>query len=140
MSSRFYARTFFGALIIGAYCFINRGAAETVICSIILSCGLALIIWIPLAYALGWLATFWWPKIEDESASDTPTQSTTSKPQIDSYRTVNKQDRVVAATRDYIRKQLGRGNSRIEIIESLQRAGWSKEFISKQFEYLDQAT
>jgi hypothetical protein len=132
----FFVRTFIGALIIGFVCMVNQSAAGIVICSTILTCGLALIVWIPLAYVLGMLCTCWW---QVSTEADTPTD-TALKPQYIAREPQTEEDRAKIATRDYIRKQLDRGASRSEITGYLQHAGWSEEFIAKQFNHLDQTT
>jgi cell division protein FtsW (lipid II flippase) len=118
--------------------------------SVICTAGISLIIWIPLAYVVGWgvLALITWitgwsiepgssPPAKEEPAQAEPGNIAALSQQLDQQLkkepALTNDQRAVAA---YIRKALDKGLSREKIMAKLQDNGWGADSIKWGFDFV----
>lgn len=115
---RYIIRTFVGGAIAAIFgpLLLGEDFYLGIFCAVVLSCGLALLVILPVLYFLGFLATFWWLDRESEP-KDTG------------------QGRVYAPSpwsggvslKSYIGKARARGFSDERIIQALKSVGWQED-------------
>jgi len=118
-------RFFIGAAILGAIALCSRTFAVVLVCSVILSAGLALIVWIPIACFLGFIVTEIFKGLFIGEASNL------SKPAGERIE-ARMWDSQKSAVSEYVRKAKERGESTEEIRYHLLRNGWSPTFIEER--------
>lgn len=137
-------------LLLAIYMMDPGSALLLIAASVICTAGISLIIWVPLAYVVGWgvLAVFTWitgrtigpdstPPPADEPAKAEPGNIAALSQQLDQQLkkepALSNDQRAIAT---YIRKALDRGLSREKIMANLQNNGWASDSIRWGFNFV----
>jgi hypothetical protein len=138
-------------ILLAIYMMDPGSALVLIAASVICTAGISLIIWVPLAYVIGWgvLALFTWiaswaagpdstpPATDGEPVQAQPGNVAALSQQLDQRlkreASLSNDQRAITT---YIRKALDRGLSRERIMANLQDNGWAADSIKWGFDFV----